>query len=58
MVANARAQHSSTITGSAATPAQLEPYGWAAWSPAEGILSMRNPNEKEQTLKIDVGTAL
>ena len=38
-------------------PAQLEPYGWAAWSPAAGILSMRNPNEKEQTLSIDVATA-
>ncbi len=38
-------------------PAQLEPYGWAAWSPAAGILTLRNPNEKEQALKVDVGAA-
>ena len=38
-------------------PAQLEPYGWAAWSPAGGILTLRNPNEHEQAIKIDVGAA-
>jgi hypothetical protein len=38
-------------------PAKLEVYGWAAWTPAEGILSLRNPNEKEQTLSVDIGTA-
>jgi hypothetical protein len=38
-------------------PAQLEVYGWAAWSPAAGILTLRNPNEKEQTLNVDIGTA-
>jgi hypothetical protein len=38
-------------------PAQLEPYGWAAWSPAGGILTLRNPNEREQAIKIDVGAA-
>lgn len=38
-------------------PGQLEPYGWAAWSPAGGILTLRNPNEKEQSIKIDVGAA-
>jgi hypothetical protein len=38
-------------------PAQLEPYGWAAWSPAAGILTLRNPNEKEQSLKVDIAAA-
>ena len=35
-------------------PAQLEVYGWAAWSPAEGILVLRNPSDKPQTVDIDV----
>ncbi len=39
-------------------PAKLEPYGWAAWSPAGGVLTLRNPNEKEQALKVDVAEAL
>ena len=38
-------------------PAQLEAYGWAAWSPAAGILTLRNPNEKEQALKVDIAAA-
>jgi len=38
-------------------PAKLEVYGWAAWSAAAGILSLRNPNEKEQTLSVDIGAA-
>jgi len=38
-------------------PAKLEAYGWAAWSPAGGILTLRNPNEKAQTLSIDAGAA-
>ncbi len=38
-------------------PAKLEVYGWAAWSPAAGILTLRNPNEKEQALSVDIGTA-
>ncbi|MGA3236647.1 MAG: enterotoxin [Bryobacteraceae bacterium] len=38
-------------------PAQLEIYGWAAWSPAAGILTLRNPNEKPQTLSVDIGAA-
>ena len=39
-------------------PAQLEAYGWAAWSPAGGTLTLRNPSDKEQALKLDVGEAL
>jgi hypothetical protein len=38
-------------------PSQLQIYGWAAWSPAAGILTLRNPNEKPQTLSVDIGTA-
>jgi hypothetical protein len=38
-------------------PERLEVYGWAAWSPAGGILTLRNPNEKEQTLRVDIGAA-
>ena len=38
-------------------PSRLEIYGWAAWSPAAGILTLRNPNEKEQTLSVDIGAA-
>jgi hypothetical protein len=38
-------------------PAKLEVYGWAAWSPAGGILTLRNPNEKPQALGVDIGAA-
>jgi hypothetical protein len=38
-------------------PSRLEVYGWAAWSPAAGILTLRNPNEKPQTLSVDIGAA-
>ncbi|HEX3877430.1 MAG TPA: enterotoxin [Bryobacteraceae bacterium] len=38
-------------------PAQLEPYGWAAWSQTGGILTLRNPNEKEQAIHVDVTKA-
>ena len=39
-------------------PAQLEMYGWAAWSPAKATLSLRNPSDVEQTLTLDVAAAL
>jgi hypothetical protein len=35
----------------------LEPYGHAAWSPARGILVLRNPKDAPQTLTLDVGHA-
>jgi hypothetical protein len=38
-------------------PGKLETYGWAAWSSEAGIFTLRNPNEKEQTLSVDVATA-
>jgi hypothetical protein len=38
-------------------PAKLAIYGWAAWSVAKGILSLRNPSDQEQTLTLDIGAA-
>jgi hypothetical protein len=39
-------------------PAKLEVYGWASWSPAKGILVLRNPSAEVQTYGIDIGQAL
>jgi len=33
-------------------PAWLEVYGWASWTPAKGILVLRNPSDKEKTIRI------
>ena len=33
-------------------PAWLEVYGWASWTPAKGILVLRNPSGREQTVRI------
>jgi hypothetical protein len=38
-------------------PGKLEVYGWAAWSPAKTILTLRNPSDKRQSIAIDVGEA-
>ncbi len=38
-------------------PGSLEPYGWAAWSPGRGILTLRNPSSSPQTIELDVGSA-
>jgi hypothetical protein len=38
-------------------PAALEVYGWASWSPAKGILVLRNPSDQPQTIDIDVARA-
>jgi hypothetical protein len=35
-------------------PARQEVYGWAAWSPSKGILSLRNPSDQEQTITLDI----
>jgi len=35
-------------------PAKLAVYGWAAWSPAKGILTLRNPSDKPATFPVDV----
>jgi len=33
-------------------PQWLEVYGWASWAPRKGILVLRNPSDKAQTIKI------
>jgi hypothetical protein len=38
-------------------PAELEIYGWASWSPAKGILVLRNPSDRKQSIDIDVARA-
>jgi hypothetical protein len=38
-------------------PAALQVYGWAAWSPAKGILTLRNPSDKPQSFSVDVADA-
>ena len=38
-------------------PGQLEVYGWASWRPGKGILVLRNPSDKEQSIAIDVAKA-
>ncbi len=38
-------------------PAQLEVYGWAAWSPQKGILVLRNPSDHSQSIQLDVARA-
>ncbi|HUJ32626.1 MAG TPA: enterotoxin [Candidatus Acidoferrum sp.] len=38
-------------------PAQLEVYGWASWAPREGILVLRNPSDRPQSISIDVAKA-
>jgi hypothetical protein len=39
-------------------PAKLEPYGHASWTPARGILSLRNPSDQPQTFPLQVAEAL
>jgi hypothetical protein len=38
-------------------PAKLEVYGWAAWSPQKGIITLRDPSDHPQTFSLDVGKA-
>lgn len=38
-------------------PGKLEVYGWAAWSPEKGILTLRNPNDRPQSFSLDIGLA-
>ena len=33
-------------------PKWLEVYGWAAWTPKKGILTLRNPSDKPQTMRL------
>ena len=38
-------------------PAWLEVYGWAAWTPAKGILVLRNPSDHEQVIRVRLADA-
>ncbi len=38
-------------------PRKLEVYGWPSWSPAKGILTIRNPFDKEQAFTIGLDKA-
>ena len=38
-------------------PGNGQAYGWAAWSPAGGILTLRNPSPQPQAIAIDVQQA-
>ncbi len=38
-------------------PAKLEVYGWASWTPAKGIVVLRNPSNQTQTYALDVDKA-
>jgi hypothetical protein len=35
-------------------PGRLDVYGWAAWSPAKSIITLRNPDSHPQTAVIDL----
>jgi len=38
-------------------PGKLEVYGWAAWTPEKGIITLRNPSDKPQSFSLDVANA-
>lgn len=38
-------------------PGRLQIYGWAAWSRANGIVTLRNPSDKKQDFLLDIKTA-
>jgi hypothetical protein len=38
-------------------PGKLQVYGWAAWSPEKGIITLRNPSDHPQAIAIDMGQA-
>lgn len=38
-------------------PAKLEVYGWGAWSPRGGIITLRNPNKAPQSYDLDLQAA-
>jgi hypothetical protein len=38
-------------------PLNLEIYGWAAWMPRKGIITLRNPSDHEQSFDLDVSKA-
>ena len=38
-------------------PRWLEVYGWAAWTPEKGVLTLRNPSDRAQDFSLDIGKA-
>jgi hypothetical protein len=38
-------------------PAWLEVYGWASWSPHKGILVLRNPSDRPQSIRLTLQDA-
>ena len=38
-------------------PDRLQVYGWAAWAPRMGILTLRNPSKTTQTFEIEIARA-
>ena len=38
-------------------PRALEVYGWAAWTPKKGVITLRNPSDKSADYQLDVGAA-
>jgi hypothetical protein len=38
-------------------PGWLEVYGWASWTPAKGILVLRNPSDQEKTISLSLSDA-
>ncbi|HUX45592.1 MAG TPA: enterotoxin [Terracidiphilus sp.] len=39
-------------------PGWLEAYGWASWTPRMGILVLRNPSDKPQTIRLRLADSL
>jgi len=39
-------------------PGRLEAYGWAAWSPGKSIVTLRNPDARDQAFLLDLARAL
>lgn len=39
-------------------PGRLDVYGWAAWTPAKAILTLRNPSDKPQLMVVDLARQL
>lgn len=39
-------------------PGRLDVYGWAAWAPRMGIITLRNPSDVPRAFALDIGRAL
>jgi hypothetical protein len=39
-------------------PGRLDVYGWASWTPAKAILTLRNPSDKPQAFVVDLDRQL